>query len=289
MKSKIFSSKAGGSKRKRPVISFSDTFLQYFPYLKREMVLADMAIGPVQFMDKVLKSTLITSAVLLILGFLIFGIFNIDWFFIIPMFLVVVPMSFFYFLSYPSILALKRKREIEYEIVFAGRHLFIALKSGMPLFDAMVGVSKGYGSISKEFNRIVEKITVGVPMTQAIREVIMNSPSPAFKRIAMQIANSISSGSDVANALNIVLDQIFKEQVIELKTYGQRLNPMIMFYMIFGIIFPSIGVAFAIILLSLLGGGNVSSSFLGFVFIFIGVVQFLFLAMIESSRPKFAL
>jgi hypothetical protein len=59
--------------------------------------------------------------------------------------------------------------------------------------------------------------------------------------------------------------------------------------MIFGIIMPSLGIAFVIILASFLGGLGIS---LGPTALFgalaaIGLVQFIFLSMVENSRPKF--
>jgi len=234
---------------------------------------------------------LLMTIVLTVATAVFFSSMNVEMFWIIPLFFVYLFITFQYFMLYPDVKITKRKKDIDYELVFAGRHLLIALKSGMPLFDSLVGVSRGYGAVSEEFNRIVEKVTLGVSMTQAIREVIQNCPSNDYNRIMLQIANSISSGSDVADSLEVVLNQVFREQVIALKAYGQKLNPLVMFYMIFGIIFPSLGLAFAVILFSLLGAGRfgITASLLLLVFVCIAVIQFLFLAMVESSRPKYVI
>jgi len=86
-----------------------------------------------------------------------------------------------------------------------------------------------------------------------------------------------------------VLDQISKEQTIALKSYGQKLNPLVMFFMIFGVIMPSLGVAFLIILLSFIGGGQVSvgAPALAGMLALLAIMQFLFLGAVENSRPKF--
>ena len=62
-----------------------------------------------------------------------------------------------------------------------------------------------------------------------------------------------------------------------------------MFFMIFGIIMPSLGVAFLIILASFLGGSSFSfgSSALFGILLAVGLIQFIFLTMVENSRPKF--
>jgi len=173
--------------------------------------------------------------------------------------------------------------------VFAGRHMLIELKSGVPLYDAMLGISRDYGPVSEEFNKVVEKVTLGVPLGAALHDVAESNPSAYFNRLALQLANSLASGADVATTLEASLDQISKEQIIELKAYGQKLNPLVMFFMIFGIIMPSLGVAFMIMLVSFLGGSSISfgpQALFG-VLACICLIQFIFLSMVESSRPRF--
>jgi hypothetical protein len=105
----------------------------------------------------------------------------------------------------------------------------------------------------------------------------------------IQIANSVSSGADVGNSLESVLDQISKEQVIALREYSQKLTPIVMFYMVFGIIVPSLGIVLATVVFSAISGGKFgfSSGLLVIAFFLIAVIQFLFLGIMESSRPKY--
>ena len=275
----------------KPLRVVSEWLMPYYPNMKKKLLMAGMDKSPEDFLDGVVISTFLFTIVLTVAAAVFFSSMQVEMFWLIPLFFVFMLFAFQYFMLYPDVKITKRKKDIDYELVFAGRHLLIALKSGMPLFDSLVGVSKGYGAVSEEFNRIVEKVTLGVSMTQAIREVIQNCPSNDYNRIMLQIANSISSGSDVADSLEVVLNQVFREQVIALKAYGQKLNPLVMFYMIFGIIFPSLGLAFAVILFSLLGAGRfgITASLLLLVFVSIAIIQFLFLAMVESSRPKYVI
>ena len=278
-------------KAAKPVRFISEWLMPYYPNMRKKLIMAGISKSQEDFLDGAVLSCLLMTIVLTVATAVFFSSMNVEMFWIIPLFFVYLFITFQYFMLYPDVKITKRKKDIDYELVFAGRHLLIALKSGMPLFDSLVGVSRGYGAVSEEFNRIVEKVTLGVSMTQAIREVIQNCPSNDYNRIMLQIANSISSGSDVADSLEVVLNQVFREQVIALKAYGQKLNPLVMFYMIFGIIFPSLGLAFAVILFSLLGAGRfgITASLLLLVFVCIGVIQFLFLAMVESSRPKYVI
>lgn len=271
-----------------------------FPDLRRKLRLADMDDNPLDFLEKAASSGTLISLGLLVLTYILLReslMTNLQN--NLPMFilmlvapLVLVPIiSFSYLMLYPDAAIMKRQREMDYEIVFAGRHIVIALKSGMPLFNTFVGASTGYGAVSRELSNIVDKVVLGIPMTQAIREATQNNPSKYFTRMLMQIANSLSSGADVGNSLETVLDQISKEQMISLREYSQKLTPLVMFYMVFGIIVPSLGVVLATVIFSAVSGGSFgfSSGLLVFVFLLIAVIQFLFLGFIESSRPKYLL
>ncbi|MBD3210314.1 hypothetical protein GF318_02945 [Candidatus Micrarchaeota archaeon] len=286
-------------KRRTILTSIAEMAASRFPDLKKKLRMADMEARPIEFLEKVIASSaaissgmvLLAWAYLYIMGSLEFALEN-D----LPMFalmvlgpLVAIPLVVFaYLMLYPDAMRIRREKELDYEIVFAGRHIVIALESGMPLFDTFVGAS-GYGAVSKEFARIVDKVVLGVPMTQAIREVVQYNPSRYFTRMMMQVANALSSGADVGNSLESVLDQISKEQMIALKEYSQKLTPIVMFYMVFGIIVPSLGIVLATVIFSAISGGTFgfSSAVLVLAFFVIGLVQFLFLGFIESSRPKY--
>jgi flagellar protein FlaJ len=261
-----------------------------FPLLKRQLIQAEMGYTPAGFVRMGLVSAAYISALLAILIYLFIRSSTEDALLAaILLFPFLFLFSFFYVMQVPNVKARQRSKRIDQELVFAGRHMLIELKSGVPLFDAMLGISRDYGPVSTEFNKVVEKVTLGVPLGAALHEVASNNPSQYFNRLALQLANSLSSGADVATTLEASLDQISKEQIIELKAYGQKLNPIVMFFMIFGIIMPSLGVAFMIMLVSFLGGTGVAfgATALFGVLACIGIIQFIFLSMVESSRPKF--
>ncbi|MEM4360137.1 MAG: type II secretion system F family protein [Candidatus Bilamarchaeaceae archaeon] len=261
-----------------------------FVDLKTKLRLAGINKTPVEFMEGVILNTVIASVLLTFLsGILMYYLIKVDLIFLFPLFLVYVLVTFNYSMLYPEAAIMRRKRELDYEIVFAGRHILIALKSGMPLFDTFVGASSGYGEVSKEIKLIVDKMMGGVPATQAIREVVQQTPSKYFARVMMQISNSLASGADVGDSLEAVLDQISKEQMILLKEYSQKLTPIVMFYMLFGIVVPTIGVVLAAAFVAILAGGKsiIDSSALIPIMIVIALIQFLFLGVMESSRPKY--
>lgn len=271
--------------------SFLNSIAQHFPHVKRALAQAEMQYTPAGFVQSCFVSAAFISILLDAITWAVMRGDERVLFIVAGLLPVYYAGSFIYCMYYPIVKAKMRARNIDQELVFAGRHLLIELKSGVPLFDALLGVTRDYGEVSNEFNKIVEKVTLGMPLGVALHDVAEGNPSQFFRRLLLQMANSLASGSDVSVALESSLEQISREQIIAIKAYGQKLNPLVMFFMIFGIIMPSLGVAFMIILSSFLGGTGLSfgSSALFGVLVAVGLVQFIFMTMVESSRPKFSI
>ncbi|MFA5108328.1 MAG: type II secretion system F family protein [Candidatus Micrarchaeia archaeon] len=287
--------RANKNEPKMELQNFFSSIAKRFPALGKELEIAEMSITPAKFVaNNITSSLLVTILLEIVIVWAMLsqqvGVLSIVAISLVS-FLLLFMISFNTAMYAPKVRIQRRGREIDQEIVFCGRHLLIELSSGVTLFDAMLGVSKEYGEVSKEFNKIVEKITLGVPATVAMHEVASNSPSSYFRRMMLQIANSLTSGSDVATSLETALDQISKEQVIKLKEYGQKLNPLVMFYMLFGVIIPSLGVAFMIIVFSVLGAGfeSIGLSLMLATLGFVIIMQVFFLSVAENSRPNFDL
>jgi len=198
-------------------------------------------------------------------------------------------MAFQTFLNFPTQKGKTASKNIERDILFAARDMIISLRSGMPLFNAITSISTGYGDASKEFGKIVEKVQLGTPLEDAIDQTVSDSKSVSFRRIMLQAAVSIRAGADVVSALQSVIDQLSQERIIELRRYGQRLNAIAMFYMLFGIILPSMGIAVVTILTTFIAIFTVDLTVLEFALVGIIFLQIVFLEMITSSRPVFSL
>ena len=76
-------------------------------------------------------------------------------------------------------------------------------------------------------------------------------------------------------------------QLIQIQNYGNRLNPLIVFYMLIAIIVPSLSVTFLTIISSLIGlnANTTTLVFLG-LFVFVILIQIMFLGIIKSKRPS---
>ena len=125
-------------------------------------------------------------------------------------------------------------------------------------------------------------------MEQAIEEVSSKSKSPTFKRLMLQASTSIKVGSDVVSAIQDVINDVSQERIIELRRYGQRLNAIAMFYMLFGVIFPSMGLAVISIMSTFISFFPVDNDTLILAVFGLVILQFIFLRLVASSRPAFS-
>jgi len=249
------------------------------PGLKLKLLQARMTDTPEYYVRKTVFTSFFLSFALL---FVVFTFLPKPAVFLaLP---VAFPLVFFYFIGYVDLRIAKVKKEINKEIVFAGRFLIIELESGVPLYQAFQNLAKNYETIGTYFRELVERVDLGTSMEDALNELIAITPSPELRKLLWQVLNSIKTGSEVSDALTSVLDQIVREQQIAMKEYGRKLNPLAMFYMMIAIIVPSLGTIMLIVLTSFLG---LNLSLVAYMILagLIGFIQFMFLAVIRSSRP----
>lgn len=248
--------------------------------------------APYEFVKKMTEYAVIVSAVMTVSFAALlnsFGMGGVGYLLALMLGVAMYQALFNKFIQYPLDKSKSEGTAIERDIIFAVRDLVISMRSGMPLFNAMATVSTGYGAASKEFAKVVELIQLGTPAEQAIDDVSSKSQSKTFKRTMLQASVSIRVGADVAGALQGVVDEVTQERIIELRKYGQRLNVLSMFYMLFGVIFPSMGVAVAVILTTFVNIFSVTATTLVFVIIGIFFLQIIFLDIMRTSRPVFAM
>jgi flagellar protein FlaJ len=193
--------------------------------------------------------------------------------------------SFVTILFYPAVIARRRTRDLEANLIPALRQLLINIRSGVPLFQAMTSVSTGYGPVSNEFAKMVEQMNAGVAQTDVLNEASKRNPSFRFRRVLWQISNALKVGSDVGRAIEEMIDELTRERIGEIQRYGQELNPWVMIYMVMAVVLPSLGITMIIIIMSFM---NVLIPITIFpaVFLFLLVFQLFFISFVKSRRPQ---
>ncbi|MFC1648098.1 type II secretion system F family protein [Nanoarchaeota archaeon] len=237
--------------------------------------------------EEYVRRTLITSF------FLSFALCVITFMFLKnPLIFLLIPVvfipAFAYMIRTADLKIEHVKKEINKEIVYAGRFLIIELESGVPIYTAFSNISDNYDNVGKYFADVVRDVDFGTTLEDALNNSIAITPSPQLRKIMWQILNSLKTGADVTASLNAVLDQIVREQQIQVKEYGRKLNPMAMFYMMIAIIVPSLGTTMVVVMATFVGFSLPMVGLLLAVAI-VAFIQFMFLAFIKSSRPPMAL
>lgn len=233
--------------------------------------------------ENYIKQTLVLSLFLALALAVIFFFFTQSFwpFVLLPLFYVI---AFFYFMHYADALIAKAQKQVSKEIVFAGRFLIIELESGVPIYQAFQALARNYEHTGKYFAEIIERVDLGTSMEQSLNEAVQLAPSNDLRRMFWQVLNSLKTGSEVADALSSVFDQIVREQQISVKEYGRKLNPMAMFYMMVAIIIPSLGTIMLIVMSTFLGL-DLNMLFFGVIVGANILIQLIFLTMIRAQRP----
>jgi pilus assembly protein TadC len=199
--------------------------------------------------------------------------------------------AFFVYFSrsvYPRVYATKKQRDIERNIIPALQDMLVQLTSGIPLFTILVNISSSdYGALSLEFRKMVRKINAGVPQTEVLEEVAQRNPSLFFRRTLWQISNGMRAGSDISIIIKDSIKSLSEEQLIQIQTYGNKLNPSIMFYMLSSVILPALSITFLTIISSLINlSANITKAAFIILFVSVVLIQIVFLGVIKTIRPS---
>lgn len=252
--------------------------------LPLELKQADVSDEPYNYIFKSLGIAILFSLIILVVPFFILLKEKINLIFLLPIFFFLLILVFYVMLKLPLLTAKKRKNEIESDLLYSARHLLLKMRTGSPLITALIDVSKLHTKSSKYFKDIASRIYLGEPLEEVINYSYKNTPSPQFKKVLRVIKDSLETGVDIKTNMEVTLNEIKDEQLVKLETYGKKINSLSMFYMIVGVIAPSLGSSVMIIAASF-ANINITMTLLIFIFALICILQYIFIAIFKSSRP----
>ncbi len=224
----------------------------------------------------------ITTAIFFILSIKLFYIYGLAMGFMFSGFIAFVR------LGYPKTYHLRKQKDIEKNIIPALQDILIQLNSGIPLFTIMTNISfSNYGELSLEFKKAIKRINSGELETEVLDDLGKQNPSLFFRRTLWQISNGMRAGSDMSIVIEDSLKSLNEEQLIQIQDYGNKLNPLIMFYMLISVIIPALSITFITIITSManFSEGKVTMMLIS-LFIFTTLIQVMFLGLIKSKRPS---
>lgn len=264
---------------------FGDMICKSFPSLKLSLYQAKFDLRPREYASLIVLTSIFYFVLMTPLIFwigLIAG--KIDFFLPFVVGATFSTFIFFYLIQYPKLVAARRMRVLESDLLNALQHMLIEIKSGVPLFNSMVSISTDYGEISEEFKKVVKEINAGKSEIGALEESSRRNPSLYFRRTIWQLTNSIKAGSDIGNALEAIVYNLTQEQIIAIRKYGQELSPYTLIYMLVAIIMPTLGITFLIILSSF-AGIVIPKLIFPLIIIVLAIFQYFFMGIIKTKRP----
>lgn len=192
---------------------------------------------------------------------------------------------FFVFINKPAYDVLKAEKYIDSEIVSAIRFLILEIRSERSLYNAIEHTGKNFVLIGIYFDEIVNEVKLGKTMELALSEAVELCPSSHLRSVYWQLLNSLQTGTDITTSLDVLLEDIVDEQKIKIEEYGRELNALSLFYMMVSIIIPTIGLTILLAVLTFLGV-NVNLILLLVLWVFLSLIQYMFLRFSSSRRPS---
>ncbi len=254
-------------------------------FLKKRLRMAKIAGTPEQYVKKSFKAAVMIALATAFFAFIILSKEKLSIFLPILVGLVIGFGFFKISMKKVDVRIRKRAKDIDKEVLFAGRFLLIKLNSGKPLINAIEEASSGFGAATEYFQDIMRDIQLGTPLETALERATEYCPSNHLKKILFQITNALKIGVDVTNFLDAILDEIAEEELTEILRYGKKLSSLTMFYMLGAIIVPSLGMTLFVVIASLISIELNMVSF-SIIAVFLAILQFVFITLFRAARPN---
>ncbi len=250
--------------------------------LKRKLILSKIDLTPKQYLRKLKKTSLMLSF-LLTVALALFLRFKFIFFYPI-LFLVFYLLFINYNLRALDQKIYKLRRELDKEVLFAGRYILLKVSAGEPLLNVLYDAAKSYGVSGDFFKGLVMAIDSGTPIEEALETAREVTPSFRFKKVLYPIVVSFKTGSEMSQTLKATIDSIKDELALEIKAYGKKLNTIVLMYLVLAVVFPSLGLGLSSIFLTFLGI-KLNLFFFGLILLFLGLIQYFFIVLIKVNRP----
>ncbi len=272
----------------KPFFGVAQKIENRYPSLDVYLHQAEADISPVEYIAMCLVSVVIVFLFLLFFLFPLLGTFELPFWMALS---IAVFLSLFVFIQqmiYPKLIANRRIKGVEKNLLPSLQDMMIQLNAGVPLFNILANIANGdYGEVSNEFSQAIRKINAGRPQVDVLEEMAVRNPSVLFRRALWQIVNGMKEGADISSLIRETIQSISDEQLTQIQRYGGQLSPLALFYMLIAVIAPSLGVTFIIIISTFVALSDFTTKLIfygvyGLTFMF----QLLFLGMIKTRRPS---
>ncbi len=253
--------------------NFVRSLVKKNPELKLKLKKAGSKQTPFQYMHQTLFMTLFSYIALLVIIFLFFkrNISMMFLMFFLSVFLLFIIFKFW--LGYVDVQISKYGRELDGDLLFISEYFLVSLESGLPLGNAIERFSRLKRPGGKFFKVLYTDFQTGKDLESALRDASVYSPSESLRVLLKRLQDSLTIGVDLKTVLENFIKESSDKKIIEIKSYSKKLNPIIMMYLLMGIVLPSLGITFFILGATVM---NITADFLKYILIFVFLIMFLF-------------
>jgi len=207
--------------------------------------------------------------------------------------IVIVLIVFFIFYTYPSLVAGKRKKDIDSALPFASTYMAAIANSGAPPITMFGVISqfKEYGEVSKEAEKIYRDVKVfGMDLTGALRKTANRTPSEELKELLWGLDNVLTTGGNLSDFLHEKSRLFIADYGRKLQEYSRTLSVLIEIYLTL-VLVGSIFFIIITALMSIIGGGGGMGGYLSFIqflviFIVLPFMSIGFIVLLKAVSPS---
>lgn|SRR3989344_1114511 len=260
-----------------------------FPGLKVNIEQSEYNLNPAEYASMCITASIVFFIFINIFFSILLFLIKIENAILLSI-LVSIPITLFILIQqmlYPKLVAGRKIRDIERNLLPALQNIIVQLNSGVPLFNVLVSISnEDYGEVSKQFAVAVKKINAGISQVEVLDQIATKNPSLYFRRAIWQLVNGMKSGADIGIVIRQIISSLSEEQLIQIQRYGGQLNPLAMFYMLITVILPSLGITFLIVISSFISSSEFITKLVFWgLYVFVFFFQIMFIGIIKTRRP----
>lgn len=190
------------------------------------------------------------------------------------------PLIYKFFFSLIDVQIVKYARELDADLLFVSEYLLVTLESGLPLPNAIQRLSLVKRPGGYFFKRVFTDFKTGKDFENALDQAIIYAPSNNTKIILKRLKDSLVIGADLKLILSNFVKESSERKFLEIREFSKKLNPLVMIYLLFGIVLPSLGITFFTLGAALI---SLTPTFLGLILSVIFLFMFAFQYMAYSS------
>ncbi len=250
------------------------------PDLKLKLKKANSKQTPFQYVFQSFSMFVMSNIALLIIIILIFKNDIYMLLMSLGFLLLITPIIYRFWFSYVDVQIKKYARQVDSDLMFVAEYFLVSVESGLPLGNIIKRISHLKRPGGEFFKRIYLDFQTGKNMEKALEEGANYSPSDNMKILLKRLKDSLEIGIDLKQVLINFINEMSEKKILEIRAFSKKLNPIIMMYLLVGIVLPSLGLTFFILGAALM---QITPAFLKLILIFIFLIMFAFQYLSYSS------